>query len=584
MQGDRHRPRRGGHVVHERPQRQPAHALIPVEHVALDVRPGVIRVIRAVHDAQILGQVQPFGGTRVGKARDDHRVRAQGQQLAPGERAERQLEQQQQRLAQPAGAAERQIDHRVRQIVGLGEHGADVGQIRVLDRFGEHHRDLVETQAGIGLDQAPDLGGNHLELAPHPRAGQDLQAAIGGQRRIGLRRGGAIEDVVLQPAEQGRRRGLDATTNRPAKSPPLRSLSRRMFSRPGPSPQAQRQILVAALEAVGVLAQGQLWLATGARGERLAGLAALAAQPLAQLGRALDVLPELAAGIQRVQAHLAAAAKRAEHLVVGARDVRDAEDVHGLGLAVGIPARRGLERTPQLAQGQARGSTRRARQASQATARAEDAQPQRALPRLDVAVKLVVGQGRAFAPRHQQLRARGAVLVEQATELGGQPRAAAIDGVGPGARAHQVLAHGGQHRRRKKRLVMKQRQQVALDLARVDQAGARRDLARQAFGQALQERDLQVGRDPQRLGDPVFDVGLDVAVGHHQAHGHEGAGARAFAPDGFAPGRPAALRFGSNRSGGSCRGIGSGGKTSIAIPVAGWHKMSPCLGRRTPPR
>jgi hypothetical protein len=96
----------------------------------------------------------------------------------------------------------------VRQLVQLAEDGGDVGLVARQLGAVDEDRDVVEAQARVVADELPDLVADDLELAGGAGAGEDAEAAVGGQARPGRGLGVAdpVEDVVLQLVQQRRRR------------------------------------------------------------------------------------------------------------------------------------------------------------------------------------------------------------------------------------------------------------------------------------------------------------------------------------------------------------------------------------------
>ena len=289
------------------------------------------------------------------------------------------------------------------------------------------------------------------------------------------------------------------------------------------------------------------WLAC-ARGGNSASRPLPRLQPPAQLSaRRLQVLPELAAGVEGVDAHVGAAGQRRQHRVISPGRCTTRRTRAGRGSA--WPARPPRSPAPvpdrPAPTGGAAGG---GRVPGHPSGRREQRQPQRPLPALGAGQRCGCSARRQpLAPGPQQLGPGGGVFVEQVGQLGGQLAAAAIDGVGAGARRRQVLAHRRQLGGRQERLVVQQRQQVALDLGR-RRPGDRRAPPRAARSPSSRRRndDLQVGGDAQRLGQPELHVGLDVAVGDHQAQRGVGPARAGARPRRFRRSRPAAPRCGSN--------------------------------------
>jgi hypothetical protein len=187
---------------HERAKGQPAQSLIPGKEIAVQVTARQILLLSPAHNAQFVNEAQPVGRVGVGKARHQRRVGEQRHQLFARKRRERQVEQHLRGLGQPVPALWRQIDNVVGQLVAFGKDCAHLRKIGVLARLGHNDRDVVAAQIGLRAQATPDLGRHHFQFAADAWAGQYLQTAIGAKGWVGLGSCHAIEDVVLQTAEQ----------------------------------------------------------------------------------------------------------------------------------------------------------------------------------------------------------------------------------------------------------------------------------------------------------------------------------------------------------------------------------------------
>ena len=279
-------------------------------------------------------------GARLGKAPQQRGVGQQRQQLAPGERAGGQGEQQLDRLAQPVAAPP---------AAGRPPSGAARGPRRRPPAGGRGTLPLTDsgTMRAMSLKRSVGSACTRRQISAAttsssrrtPGQGSTRQAAVGAQRRDRAPAGSARSRMSsCRRASRVSRPPRSAwATKRPSKSPAAIWLSRRMFSRPGPPPQPQGEVLADRSAA----RRGRRPGPASAAGPRArAGSSASRALPLeppARLGRGLDVLPELAAGVERVDAHLRPPGQGRQRGVEAARDVRDAEDVHR-SRAAGPPA------------------------------------------------------------------------------------------------------------------------------------------------------------------------------------------------------------------------------------------------------
>ncbi len=160
----------------------------------------------------------------------------------------------------------------------------------------------------------------HFEFARQRMAGVDFDAAvIGGQRDRRGREVFKVEDRALKPGQQRRGRGFIITL------------------------VIEARIVYACL-AAGLDQQAELRLRLLAPGgeQALAFLLIVGAAPRGKVGEATaidDLEPVFAAGVQRVQMHLAALAERLQQREVHRRHRRQAEHVRHRGQRAGFDER-----------------------------------------------------------------------------------------------------------------------------------------------------------------------------------------------------------------------------------------------------
>ncbi len=320
---------------------------------------------------------------------------------------------------------------------------------------------------------------------------------------------------------------------RPSKSASVSWLSRRMFSRPGRPQRRSASISASPASPNG----SSSTVSIGWRLSRRVGNRRFVSRLVRtrRLLRGVEILPELAARVERVDAHVEVAAEQREHAVIALGDVGDAEHVQRAAQPRRLEPPLGLDQ--QLAERQERRAGAGTLLGEQ-PARCEDLQPQRALPAfgrsearplVERATGSVIDRiwcDRASAcacravraPLGEHARPRARVLVEEPRQRRRQLAAPAVDGVGAVAGSAEVGAHRPELRIGDASRVVKQREQAALDVVGVDRARRRQRALGDARQEPAQERDLEVGGDPGALGQPQLHVGLDVGVGHHHAH------------------------------------------------------------------
>ncbi len=117
---------------------------------------------------------------------------------------QREREQQLDRLEHAAGARERDADRPMGKVIRLSKDRRQLGAVDTRVGLGDQHGDVVEAQVIAGLDHAPDLARDRLELAPHARVLQNRDAFVGLDGRAFAHRL-APQDVALETMQQGRR-------------------------------------------------------------------------------------------------------------------------------------------------------------------------------------------------------------------------------------------------------------------------------------------------------------------------------------------------------------------------------------------
>ncbi len=352
--------------------------------------------------------------------------------------------------------------------------------------------------------QLPDGVGDGLDLAPRVGAGEEADAAVAhpvGARRA-LAGGGAPQHIALDGGEQRRAGRLVGLGEAAVEVALGQVVEQPHVLAAGPSPVAQRQVLGVLEEAVGIFF-----------GRRQRPGILLLAPP--QLARRLDVIPQLAAGIQGEEPELACLGEPVEELLEGAGDVGDAEDVQRGQWPAVVLARqlqRAVDELRQRHPPPALLAVRR-RMPLQPAAAAGDGEPERPLPGLE-RFEVSLAQRRTRGPRRQHLRPRVGVLLEEPRQPAGELHPPQRHAVGVGRL--EVVADRLQRRRREHALVVEQRQEAAAQRLGVDEPAAGRRLAHQLADEALQPPEAQVGGDAQPLGEPEPHHLLEVAVGHHQ--------------------------------------------------------------------
>jgi hypothetical protein len=275
----------------------------------------------------------------------------------------------------------------------------------------------------------------------------------------------------------------------------------------GPAPQSQSEILSLIEQAKGIV-------------DRVVCLGH-SGHAAAHLGRRFNVLPEFATGVERVKDHLDVTAERCQHAMVGRCRVGDAEQVQprpqpfGRKLALCLGARQQLvDAQPDHALG--------LRAAGNAAGRAKDRQPERALPGFRGREQAIAVESGACLPPLDHRGSRRRIFLEKRAQPKGELAAPAVNRVPRPAAREKVFAHGCHRCLFQKAVVVKQHQQVALDLLRIHHAAIGYRLLSHVGQQPAQERDLQIGRNPARPRHAQAQIGLHIAIGHHHPHRRKG--------------------------------------------------------------
>ncbi len=105
-----------------------------------------------------------------------------------------------------------------------------------------------------------------------------------------------------------------------------------------------------------------------------------------------------------------------------------------------------------------------------------------------------------------------------------------VDSVARATAGEKVPAHRRHLGPLQKFVVVKQRQQMGLNLLRIHHAASGQCPLGHVGQQPAQKRDLQVGRNSTRARHTQTQIGLDIAVGHHHPHRGKGTLALPLAP------------------------------------------------------
>lgn len=203
---DAHGPALRALADHERTERQPPHALIPVEvaGVLLEIGAFVRVAVGAERDAEPVGPANPVVGRDVRMPGEHCGVCHHAQQIAARHRRRGQLEQREHRFADATAIVDRCIDEVTRHADGI-ERARCLREIAlVITR--EPQADLVCVQRGIRVEPPPDIRRDRLDLATRVGTREHADTRFA---RLGDRGHAPRANIVEQALACGHRHVVD---------------------------------------------------------------------------------------------------------------------------------------------------------------------------------------------------------------------------------------------------------------------------------------------------------------------------------------------------------------------------------------